>query len=499
MTTAESYNTYVQKMQRLADVRHAGAVLQWDQETYLPRQGAQFRGQQLSTLAQLAHELFSEEALGNLLQDLLAKEDLSLEQKRNVALSWDDYSKAKKYTPDFVRRLSEQTHKAFHSWIEARRENKFAVFANDLDSLVQLKLEEADLLGYEGHPYNALLDEFEKGATVTFLDEIFENLLPDLRQLVQQIAAKPQVDASFLKQHFPKDQQWNWGMDLLKSLHFDFESGRQDMSEHPFSTSFNPQDVRITTRINEGDFSEMAWSCIHEAGHALYEQGLPPSQYGLPLGEPCSYSIHESQSRHWENHVGRSKSFWNSQYAPLQKQFQQQFQNINLQQFYKGINQVQPSLIRTNADEITYHFHVYIRYALEKRLLERSLTTTEIPAYWQEQYRHWMDITVPDDRQGCLQDVHWSHGSFGYFPTYSLGSFYAAQFYAQSNTDVPGLEEAINNGNTLPLLQWLRRSIHAKGRFYTSTDLCQHLTGKPLDVQFFMQYVLEKYGTIYNL
>lgn len=499
MTTPELYQTYVQKMQRLADVRHAHAVLQWDQETYLPRKGASFRGQQLSTLSEIAHQLFSEEALGNTLQELLTKNDLSPEQARNVALSWEDYSKNKKYTPAFVRRLSDQTAKTFHAWIEARRQNAFAPFEPDLSALIRLKQEEAAVLGYEGHPYNALLNEFERGATVAMLDDVFEKLLPQLQQLLQRIAGKPQVDDSFLKQYVGKDAQWPWGMALLQRLGFDFEAGRQDLSEHPFSTSFNACDVRITTRIDEHDFGNMTWSCIHEAGHALYEQGLPQTQYGLPLGEACSYSIHESQSRLWENHVGRSLSFWKAQYPHLQKMFSGQFGAIDVDQFYRGINKVQPSLIRTEADEITYHFHVYIRYALEKRLLEGSLAANEIPEYWNNEYKRWMGVTVPDDKQGCLQDVHWSHGSFGYFPTYSLGSFYAAQFYAQATHEVPHLEQSICNGDTQPLLAWLRQGVHATGRFFTSAELCQHLTGKPLDVTYFMTHVLEKYGTIYIL
>lgn len=486
-------------MQRLADVRHAHAVLQWDQETYLPKKGAHFRGQQLSTLAEMAHGLFSEETLGNTLQDLLARDGLSISEKRNVVLSWEDYSKNKKYTPHFVRRLSDQTNKAFHSWIEARKQNAFAFFEPDLCALVLLKQEEADILGYETHPYNALLNEYDRGATITFLDEIFANLLPSLQDLLQQIAAKPQVDDSFLKQHFPKEQQWAWGMDLLQRLGFDFEAGRQDISEHPFSTTFNPQDVRITTRIDEWDFGNMTWSCIHEAGHALYEQGLPESAYGLPLGEACSYSIHESQSRLWENNVGRSLPFWKTYYPQLQQQFSGQFKTTTPEQFYAGINKVQPSLIRTEADEITYHLHVYIRYELEKRLLEGSLKTTELPGYWSAQYENWMNVTVPDDKRGCLQDVHWSHGSFGYFPTYSLGSFYAAQFYAQAVNDVPQIEKHISNGNTQPLLHWLHQGVHSQGRFYWSAGLCQNLTGKPLDVRYFMDYLLEKYGTIYNL
>lgn len=499
MTTAGLYNSYVQTLQRIADVRRAHDVLQWDQETYLPRNGAHFRGQQLSTLSELAHQLFTDEALGNLLQELLGKDDLSAEQQRNIAVSWDDYSKARKYTPHFARRLSGQTNKTFHAWMEARRQNAFSFFERDLDALILLKREEADLLGYYGHPYNALLDEFERGATVAFLDSTFTNLLPRLQEVLQRIAARPQVEDSFLKQHFPKDAQWAWSMGLLKSLGFDFSAGRQDVSEHPFSTSFSPQDVRITTRIDETDFGNMTWSCIHEVGHALYEQGLPTAQYGLPLGEACSYSIHESQSRLWENHIGRSKPFWSAQYPGLRQRFPGQFKNTDAEQFYKGINKVQPSLIRTEADEITYHFHVYIRYELEKRLLEGSLKTSDIPAYWNAQYKQWMDVTVPDDKRGCLQDVHWSHGSFGYFPTYSLGSFYAAQFYAQAKKELPHLDAAVSRGNTGVFLSWLREGVHAKGKFFTSADLCRSLTGSRLDVSHFMTYVLEKWSEIYTL
>ncbi|HVE61200.1 MAG TPA: carboxypeptidase M32, partial [Chitinophagaceae bacterium] len=339
----------------------------------------------------------------------------------------------------------------------------------------------------------------EKGATVDLIDKTFTDLLPSLKNLLDQISAKPQVDDSFLYRHFQKDQQWNWGMFLIRQLHFDFEAGRQDLSEHPFSISFNANDVRITTRINEDDFGSMTWSCIHETGHALYEQNLPKAHYGLPLGEACSYSIHESQSRLWENNVGRSFSFWQYYFPYLQKEFASQFDNVSIEDFYKAINKVQPSLIRTEADEITYHFHVYIRYQLEKKLMEGIISTKDIPAYWNEQYKKWLGVDVPNDKQGCLQDVHWSHGSFGYFATYSLGSFYATQFYNTASLSIKDLEKEISKGQTLPLLHWLQSNIHRKGRFFISEDLCKNVTGKPLDVQYFITYLLEKYRAIYNL
>lgn len=484
-------------MRRIADVKNATAMLQWDQETYLPKKGAEIRGQQISTLSELAHQLFSEEELGNILHELMGRDDQELKQKRNIALTFEDYTKNKKYTSQFVRRLSDQVNKTFHAWIESRQKNTFTLFEKDITALIELKKQETDILGYEHHPYNALLNEFEKGCTVELLDRVFGGLLPRLKELTSNITKHPQVDDSFLHRHFPKAQQWEWGMHLVKELNFDFEAGRQDISEHPFSISFNPDDVRITTRVAENDFGNMTWSCIHEVGHALYEQGLPLEQYGLPLGEACSYSIHESQSRLWENNVGRGRIFWQHYYPQLQHYFPEQFKEVGLEQFYRGINKVQTSLIRTEADEITYHFHVYIRYQVEKNLLEGTLSAKDIPLFWNEQYRKLLGVTVPDDKQGCLQDVHWSHGSFGYFPTYSLGSFYAAQFFQQAKTEMPGLEEEIGKGQFQHLLGWLRAKIHGYGRMYTSEELCLKVTGQPLQIDNFLQYLLDKYEHIY--
>lgn len=486
-------------MRLIADLRSANALMQWDQETYLPPKGAGLRGQQISTLSEISHRLFSEDELGNLMKELLAKEDLTIQQKRNVELTYEDYVKNKKYSSEFVRALSEQVNKTFHSWIESRKQNSFSVYEHNLNALIQLKKEEAGILGYEHHPYNALVNEYEKGCTVELLDRTFAHLLPTLGELLGKIASRQQVDDSFLHQHFPKQKQWEWSMELIKKLNFDFDAGRQDISEHPFSTSFNRNDVRITTRIDENDFGNMTWSCIHETGHGLYEQGLPEDQYGLPLGEPCSYSIHESQSRLWENNVGRSLKFWEYFYPILRTHFPAQFQHTSLDNFYKGINKVQPSLIRTEADEITYHFHVYIRYELEKGLIDGSIQTADIPAFWNEHYEKLLGVKVPDDKRGCLQDVHWSHGSFGYFPTYSLGSFYAAQMYTAARLQLKGVENDIQKGDSKRLLQWLRSNVHEKGRFFTSEQLCREITGTGLDVSYFMNYLLDKYVSIYTL
>ena len=497
-SSQDLYSAYTDRMQKIADAKYSAALLQWDQETYLPEKGASFRGRQLATLTEIAHEWFVDPTLGQLLEDLNSRSDLEASQHRNVELSLEDFNKQKKFTPAFIRRLSEASSRSFHSWLQARAANSFALFRDDLQQLVQLKKEEADLAGYQGHPYNALLDQFEKGATVTLLDKVFADIRTPLDDLLRRIAAQPQVDNGFLHGEYPRQQQWDFGMDIIRRIGFDFLAGRQDISEHPFTTSFNCNDVRITTRIDEQDFSHMTWSCIHEAGHALYEQGLPPEYYGLPLGEYASLSIHESQSRLWENNVGRSKNWWDTIYPRLQNTFPARLNTVTLDQFYKGINKVQPSLIRTEADEVSYHFHVMIRYELEKQLLDGSLPVADIPAFWNDGYKTRLGMTVPDDKRGCLQDVHWSHGSFGYFPTYSLGSFYAAQFFAAAEDQQPGLTQGIASGNTNSLLAWLRDRIHRHGRRYTSEELCVRATGKSLDTTYFLNYLLDKYRNIYK-
>jgi carboxypeptidase Taq len=492
------YEDYRNHLRKTADIKNALAVLQWDQETYLPPAGAEFRGQQIATLSEIAHEHSSSEDFGNIIRDLLERGDLPFREKKNILLSWEDYSRQKKYTASFVRLLSETVSRSFHSWMQARKENSFSIFEKDLDSLIELKKQEADMLGFDAHPYDALLDEYEKGCTVQLLDNTFKHLHPSIKNLLDTVSDRKQVNDEFLYKKYPREAQWEFGLGIIKQLGFDFDAGRQDISEHPFSTSFNARDVRITTRIDEHDFGNMTWSCIHETGHALYEQGLPIEEYGLPSGEYTSLSIHESQSRLWENNIGRSLIFWKKQYAGLKKTFSSQLDDIGLEEFYRGINRVEPSLIRTEADELTYHFHVMIRYELEKALIEGQLRSKDIPSYWNQQYEKYLGIRVPDDKQGCLQDIHWSHGSFGYFPTYSLGSLYAAQFFSAAMEQVPELSTEIENGNYRPLLNWLRQRIHQRGRTLNSEELCKEATGKVLDVQHFLRYALDKYSKIYD-
>ena len=493
-----TYTSYKNTLQKIADIKYASAVLRWDQETYLPSKGNDARGRQIATLNEMAHEQFTDEKLGSLLNELVNDESLSTVEKRNVQLSLEDYNKNKKLPSAFVRQMSEAVNKSFHAWIHARKENNFSVFEKPLQAIIDLKKQEAEFIGYEHHPYDALMNDYDNGLTTKIVDKLFADLRPQLKTLLDKIATKPKIDTSFLHQHFDKNTQWELGLEILKGMHFDFEAGRQDISEHPFTTNFCSQDVRVTTRIDENDFSNMLWSCIHEGGHALYEQGLPAEQYGLPLGEYCSLSIHESQSRLWENCIGRSEAYWQKNYHLLKEKFETQLKNVTLSSFYKGINSVQPSLIRTEADELTYHFHVMIRYEIEKLLIEGSIAAKDIPTYWNDKYLQYLGVQVPNDVHGCLQDVHWSHGSFGYFATYSLGSLYAAQFnttLCNQNSSLGGNKDIVNFEH---VWKWLQKNIYAYGRQYNSEDLCKKATGSNLDASFFIKYATEKYGAIYE-
>ncbi|WP_153797884.1 carboxypeptidase M32 [Foetidibacter luteolus] len=492
MTSAELYNNYRNKMQRIADVKYAAAVLQWDQETYLPAKGAGARARQLATLSETAHGLFTDEKLGALLHELSGTPGLSVIEARNVAVTLEEYDKQKKFSAAFVREMSESVSAAFYAWMDARKQNSFAIFEPALDKLVSLKRQEAELLGYKEHPYNALLNEYEKGATVAMLDKLFNDITGPLKELMQQ-AQSIMVDDAFLHQLYPKKEQWDWGMYLVKELGFDLDAGRQDISEHPFTTNFSARDVRLTTRIDEHDFANMTWSCIHEAGHGLYEQGLPDEEYGLPSGEYASLSIHESQSRLWENCVGRSKAFWKHYLPQLKKFFPKQLESVEVEQFFRAINKVQPSFIRTEADEISYHFHVKVRYLVEKQIMEGSLATADIPKRWNQLYKENLGVDVPDDKRGCLQDVHWSHGSFGYFPTYSLGSFYAAQLFEKASQDIEGLEDKIASGDTAQLLKWLRTHLHCYGKQFESEELIKKITGENLNFNRFINYLHLKF------
>lgn len=499
MSTNQQYEAYVSHMRKLADVEFAIGVLSWDKEVNLPTKGAQFRAQQVATLSGIAHEIFTDQKLGHVLQQLQENgASLNNRQAQNIALTFKDYSRAQKLDKAFVIRRSEIESKGYHAWLAARKANDFSLFKDALADLVAIKREQADKLGYEEHPYDALLDEFEPGAKASALDVLFKEVKAQMVDFVRKIRQKPNVEDHFLQRLYPEKQQWDFGLYILKAIGYDFEAGRQDLSPHPFTINFNPNDVRVTTRIDEHNFGSMTWSCIHEGGHALYEQGLQPEDYGLPTGKAVSLGIHESQSRLWENNVGRSLIFWQSHYPKVQASFPEQLKDVSIEQFFKGINKIQPSLVRVESDELHYHFHILIRYEIEKGLIEGSMQVEDLEEIWKEKYKAYLDLDIPDSNQGVLQDIHWAYGSIGYFPTYSLGSFYAAQFFAQAQKDIPNLLAEIEAGSTTNLLNWLRTNIHQHGRMYTADDLCKKITGEPLNFKYFMDYAKEKFSSIYG-
>lgn len=494
------YETFTQHMRQIADVEYSIAVLSWDKEVNLPPRSAAFRSQQVATLAGIQYEKFMQPAFGELLHRLAdTPNGLSEGEKRNVALTLKEYRRMARLDQAFVVRRSQLTSRAYHAWLAAREANDYARFQPALADLLAVKREETEKLGYEDHPYDALLEEYEPGCRTNTLDRLFRDVREQLVAFARQVREQPQVDDRFLQQHYPREKQWEWGLYLLRQMGFDFDRGRQDLSPHPFTIHFSSEDVRVTTRIDERDLANLTWSCIHEGGHALYEQGLPPEAYGLPLGRHVSLGIHESQSRLWENHVGRSRTFWQAFLPRLREFFPGQLNGVSLEDFYRGVNKVEPSLIRTESDELHYHLHILIRYELEKALFEGSLDTPDLKDAWQAQYQAYFDLEAPDDRRGILQDIHWAHGSFGYFPTYSLGSFYAAQFYEQAQRDLPGLEEQIAAGDLGALLSWLREKVHRHGRYYPAEDLCERITGERLNPEPFLRYARRKFGEIYGL
>ncbi|MEO5644207.1 MAG: carboxypeptidase M32 [Bacteroidia bacterium] len=493
------YEEYKNQMQRIADVNYSSALLSWDQETYMPEGGAELRARQQSTLAGISHDMFTAESLGKVLELLEKDDSLNEIQKNNTRQTRKDYLKAKKYTRAFVEEMSQSISEAFNAWQEAKSKSDFSIFAPKLKKLIELKRKECEMLGYKEHAYDALLDQHEPGLTTKEVEILFDEVRESLVPFVKSIAAKPLHSAALLHQQYDKTKQFDFSVQVLKAMQFDFKYGRQDLSVHPFTINFGAQDVRVTTRVDEKNLSDCITGTIHEGGHALYEQGLPASEYGLPSGEAVSLGIHESQSRLWENNVGRSMAFWKGQFAELRKYFPEQLKNASVQDIFSAINVVQPSFVRINADELTYHFHIMIRFEVEKALFENKLQAEDIPGFWNKRYKDYLGIDVPSAAEGCLQDVHWSHGSFGYFPTYSLGSFYAAQFFNKAKQDIPSLEKEIEAGNYSSLVKWLRENIHQYGKRYEAKELCERVTGEKLNFRYFMEYAKEKYGALYSV
>jgi carboxypeptidase Taq len=492
------------EIRRLA---HVSAVLSWDQETYMPPKAVGERSEQLELLSGLIHDRQSSPELGELLSQAgasdrrpLGPDDAAPVERAYLRELYRAYRRSTRLPRRLVTELAKQAAVGQARWQEARKAADFGQFAPQLDVILGLVRDIASCLGYKEHPYDPLLDEYEPWMKTSELEKVFAGLRPKLRGLVQRISSSGRrPDTSFLKAIYPVDRQREFSLTVLKAIGYDFQRGRLDESAHPFTTTLGRADVRLTTRYNPEFFNTGVFGTIHEAGHGLYELGLGAELADTILADGTSMGIHESQSRMWENLIGRSLPFWVFFYPRLKALFPQTLEAVRLEDFHRAINAVEPSLIRVEADEVTYNLHILVRFELEKRLLTGDLRVGELPEAWKAQYREALGVVPPDDSQGVLQDIHWSMGSFGYFPTYALGNLYAAQFYRTMKRDLPGMEEELVRGEFAPVLSWLRDKVHRLGRLVPAAELCRQVTGESLDPACLAEYLENKYAAIYEL
>ena len=503
MNTDERLQELKKRLASVEDLHRASALLGWDQQTYMPPRGAAGRAEQLATLDKIAHELFTDDEIGRLLDDLAdaeAKLDYDSDEASLIRVTRRDYDKAKRVPPDLIEEISRTTSLALESWTQAVAESNFKRFQPDLEKIVDLEIQLADHLGYTDRIYDPLLDEFEPQMTTAQVTAIFDGLKPELIALARAIAQRDgAVDDACLFREFDEGKQWNFGLAVIQRLGFDLERGRQDKSIHPFTTRFGYGDTRITTRVEKHCLPMALFGTIHEAGHALYDMGYRQDLERTPLADGASLGAHESQSRLWENVVGRSRGFWKFYFPQLQKVFPAQLADQDAESFYRAVNRVHPSLIRIQSDEVTYSLHIMLRFELENDLVERKLKVADVPEAWNAKMKEYLGVVPPDDAQGCLQDIHWSGGSIGYFATYTLGSIFAVQLFEQAVRAIPSLPAQIEHGEFGELLKWLRLNVHQHGRKFTLDELARKVTGEPLQPRSYLGYLKNKFGEIYGL
>lgn len=495
----ELYEEFITQVREIGQIDATGAVLDWDAEVNMPEHGLAARAEQLSLLARLSHERRTSDRMGHFLESLEGRCSDEAQQT-NVREMRRAYDRATKIPAALIERIAHVSTLAKDSWAKARKESAFAKFAPHLSELLDLKRQVADAVGYKGERYDALLDEFEPGATAAEVTKLFASLRGPLSEFVKQLADAPKKpDASILARHYPIDRQKLWSRQAAMIVGFDFDRGRIDVSTHPFCSGFNPGDVRLTTRFSEDFFPAGMFGTLHEAGHGLYEQGLNDEHVFTPRGQAASLGIHESQSRMWENFVGRSMPFWERYFKQCQAVFTEALSDVSLSQFYGAINTVSPSLIRVEADEVTYNLHIILRFEIERELMEQRLAVKDLPESWNARIREMIGVSPANDAEGCLQDIHWSMGAFGYFPTYAMGNLYAAQFFAAARREMTDLDDQFRRGEFGGLLSWLRKNIHVHGMRYQPAELVKNVTGAPLTIEPFMTYIRQKFGPIYGL
>lgn len=481
------------------DLNRAAAVLSWDQNTYMPRGGAEARGNQMGTLGKLAHRAFTDEKVGKLLEELKDAFPADSDEAAIIRVTRRDYDKATRVPSEFVVEQAQVTAAAHEGWMEARQKSDFSIFEPHLAKVLDLTKRYVEFFPKADHPYDTLFDDYEPGMKTAEVQAIFAELRKKQVRLLQAIAEKKQVNDSFLHKKYPEAKQKVFGEKVIAAFGFNPNVNRQDKAPHPFCTSFSINDVRITTRYNEKFLNTAIFGSMHETGHALYDGGFHPSMERTPLANGASLGVHESQSRMWENLVGRSFAFWEHFYPELQKTFPSQLGNVKLRDFYKGINKVEPSLIRVEADEATYNMHIMLRLEIEIAMVEGSVELKDLPALWNAKMKEYLGVTPPNDAQGVLQDIHWSFGGIGYFSTYSLGNLISAQLWEKINSEITDLPDQIRNGKFDALLGWLRANIHVHGRKYEPQELVQKVTGSKIDPAPYLRYLETKFSDIYGL
>ena len=488
------------RLEPVAHLEAAARVLEWDQETYMPPGAADARAQQLATLRTLAHEHFVAEETAQLLAD--AEPDGPLEEAL-VRVTRRDLEREAKLPSALVRREAEASAQALEVWKRAREDDDFRRFSPHLDRLLALQREKADCWGAEpGNRYDPLLATYEPGTTGDDVAAVFTELRAELVPLIQAVAGQAQVSDAPVRGAFDPGRQWAFGLQTARRFGYDLRHGRQDRSAHPFTTAFSPpHDVRITTRTDPNFFPAAFYGTLHEAGHALYEQGFDRALVYTPLAEGASLGMHESQSRLWENQVGRSRAFWDRHFCEAQTAFPERLSGVSAEAFWKAVNRVEPSLIRVEADELTYHLHVLLRFELERALVEGDLAVADLPGAWREKMRDYLGVTPKTDADGCLQDIHWAMGAFGYFPTYTLGTLMSAQLWDALGRDLAGgdAERLVAQGDYAAILGWLREHIHRHGRARSAPDLLKAATGSTLDAGPWLAYARRKMEAVYGI
>jgi len=495
-----AYESLQQRSREIAGYNSAASLLSWDQETYMPPKAGAYRAEQLGQLAGLAHRLGTSDEMGGWIkscEDRLppcADEEETAIRAANVREWRRDYDRATKLPARLVEDVARTTSLARETWAQARRESNFAAFAPWLEKILALVREQAESWGYTTCAYDALLEGYEPGARAADLAPVFADLQRQLTPLLPRLQKiTDAVDPARLEGNYPVADQQTLNREVAEAMGFDFEAGRIDATVHPFCTEMGPKDCRLTTRYNESDFTSSLSGTMHEAGHGLYTQGLDAAWFGTPMGTYVSLGIHESQSRLWENQVGRSREFWRHWYPVVTKQFPS-LASLPLDEFWLLVNRVKPSHIRVDADEATYNLHIILRFEIEQKLVSGELAVADLPAAWNKRFEELFQIPVPDDARGCLQDTHWALGLIGYFPTYTLGTLNAAQLFAAARKQVPGLEADLREAKYGRLLKWLQEKIHRHGRRYSPSELIERATGEPLCATYFMDYLKAKYG-----